>query len=142
MALSAAFIWGTSFVAQSVGAESMPPAAFNTFRFIVAFAFLLIFCAIINFIREKNNIPSQANKKDPRYLKNLLTGGGLCGPVVLQSERRGADRQYHTVSAPVSDGAAQRGAPCRGAAGGAVDRPGAAEEGVSHVRKIRRSETG
>jgi drug/metabolite transporter (DMT)-like permease len=79
MALSAAFIWGTSFVAQSVGAESMPPAAFNTFRFIVAFAFLLIFCTIINFIREKNNIPSQANKKDSCYVKNLLLGGGLCG---------------------------------------------------------------
>lgn len=79
MALSAAFIWGTSFVAQSVGAESMPPAAFNTFRFIVAFAFLLISCAVMSFIREKNNIPCQTDKKNPSYLKSLLLGGGLCG---------------------------------------------------------------
>ena len=39
--LLAAFIWGTAFVAQSVGAEHLGPFTFNTARSAVAFLFLL-----------------------------------------------------------------------------------------------------
>ena len=40
-AVLTAFIWGTAFVAQSVGAEHVPPLAFNAARSVIAFVFLL-----------------------------------------------------------------------------------------------------
>ena len=43
-AVLAALIWGTAFVAQSVGAEHVPALAFNASRSVIAFVFLLILC--------------------------------------------------------------------------------------------------
>ena len=42
--LLAAMIWGTAFVAQSVGAESVGPFAFTAARSVIAFVFLLVLC--------------------------------------------------------------------------------------------------
>ena len=42
----AAMIWGSAFIAQSVGAEHMGPFTFNTARSIIAFFFLLALCLI------------------------------------------------------------------------------------------------
>lgn len=42
----AAMIWGTAFLAQSVGAEHMGPFTFNTSRSVVAFFFLLALCLV------------------------------------------------------------------------------------------------
>lgn len=39
-AVLTALIWGTAFVAQSVGAEHVPPLAFNAARSVIAFVFL------------------------------------------------------------------------------------------------------
>ena len=41
-AVLTALIWGTAFVAQSVGAEHVPPLAFNAARSVIAFVFLLV----------------------------------------------------------------------------------------------------
>lgn len=46
-AVLTALIWGTAFVAQSVGAEHVPPLAFNTARSVIAFVFLLVLCAVM-----------------------------------------------------------------------------------------------
>ena len=42
----AALIWGTAFVAQSVGADYVEPFTFNTARSAVAFLFLLVLCLV------------------------------------------------------------------------------------------------
>ena len=44
--LVTAMIWGTAFVAQSVGAEYMGPFTFNTARAVIAFFFLLGLCGL------------------------------------------------------------------------------------------------
>ena len=46
MALLAALIWGTAFVAQSVGADYVEPFSFNTARSAIAFLFLLVLCLV------------------------------------------------------------------------------------------------
>ena len=42
----AAFIWGTTFLAQSLAAEHMGPFTFNASRSVIAFFFLLGLCAV------------------------------------------------------------------------------------------------
>ena len=46
-AVLTAFIWGTAFVAQSVGAEHVPPLAFNAARSVIAFVFLLLLVVLL-----------------------------------------------------------------------------------------------
>ncbi len=72
MLLLTALIWGTAFVAQSVGMDYIQPFTFNFSRTIVG-AFVLI--PIIAFFRK-------ADKTRNKYavsLKNTVTGGILCG---------------------------------------------------------------
>ena len=48
-----AMIWGTAFVAQSVGAEYMGPFTFNTARAVIAFFFLLGLCGLRTLWRRR-----------------------------------------------------------------------------------------
>lgn len=73
----AAFIWGTAFVAQSVGADYMGPFTFNAVRSAIAFVFLLGLCAVFRF-RRKKDFAAQA-KPRPNYRRDLLLGGLCCG---------------------------------------------------------------
>ena len=57
-AVLAALIWGTTFVAQSVGAEYVPTLAFNAARSIIAFVFLLILCLILRQVRRSRGKPA------------------------------------------------------------------------------------
>lgn len=70
-AMLAALIWGTAFVAQSVGAEYVGPFTFTAARSVVAFVFLLGLCAVLRRLR-KQNVPSQSRR-------DLLLGGICCG---------------------------------------------------------------
>lgn len=74
-AVLAALIWGTAFVAQSVGADFVPAFAFNAARAIIAFVFLLVLCAILRFSRVRHGKPATTT----RSAKDLLTGGLCCG---------------------------------------------------------------
>ena len=74
-AVLAALIWGTAFVAQSVGAEYVPALAFNAARSIIAFVFLLILCLILRQVRRSRGKPATST----RSRKDLLTGGFCCG---------------------------------------------------------------
>ena len=65
----AAMIWGSAFVAQSVGAEHMGPFSFNTARSIVAFFFLLALCAVRRRFRGSA----------VRSWRELFAAGGCCG---------------------------------------------------------------
>ncbi|MBQ3084175.1 MAG: DMT family transporter [Clostridia bacterium] len=72
-AIVAAFIWGTAFVAQSVGADLLPTFAFNTVRSLIATVALLILLAVLSKIRKQSFLPPKQNRKP------LLIGGLLCG---------------------------------------------------------------
>ena len=50
----AALIWGTAFVAQSVGADYVEPFTFNTARSAIAFLFLLVLCGVFSRLRRRD----------------------------------------------------------------------------------------
>ena len=65
----AAMIWGTGFVAQSLGANYLESFSFNAARSAVAFVFLLSVCAAR---RKWRSVP-------PVPMRELLTAGACCG---------------------------------------------------------------
>ena len=69
MALLAALIWGTAFVAQSVGADYVQPFTFNAARSAVAFCFLLALCLV----RRK------LGRGGSQSVRDLLVSGLCCG---------------------------------------------------------------
>lgn len=69
----AAFIWGTAFVAQSAGAELMPPFAFNAVRSLIATLALLAVVIIFAKIKKEPILPPKGKRKD------WLLGGLCCG---------------------------------------------------------------
>ena len=69
----AAFIWGTAFVAQSKGADLMPPMAFNAVRSLIAVLVLLLVRALFSAGRREPFLPPKENRRD------LLVGGLICG---------------------------------------------------------------
>ena len=75
LAVVAALIWGTAFVAQSVAADSIAAFAFNASRSVVAFVFLLALCSVMRIIRRKQGKPVTST----RSRKDLLLGGLSCG---------------------------------------------------------------
>lgn len=74
-AVLAALIWGTAFVAQSVGAGLVPPFAFNAARAVIAFFFLLALCIGLRAYRVRQGRPATST----RSRRDLLTGGLCCG---------------------------------------------------------------
>ena len=72
----AAFIWGTAFVAQSAGADYLPPFAFNAVRSLIAVVTLLVVILIFSKIRKTPFLPPKEQRKD------LLLGGICCGAVL------------------------------------------------------------
>ena len=72
--LVTAMIWGTAFVAQSVGAEYMGPFTFNTARAVIAFMFLLGLCGLrALWRRRRGETPAASSRRD------LVLGGLCCG---------------------------------------------------------------
>lgn len=73
----AALIWGTAFVAQSVGAEYVEPFTFNAARAFVAFLFLLVLCLLLG-KRRTRDFDGQAAAR-PASRRDLALGGLCCG---------------------------------------------------------------
>ena len=82
-----AFIWGTAFVAQSVGMDYVGPFTFNFSRYIVGSLVLIPFVAF-NISRRKKALKSEPslNEKTPAkkglfntYTKATVFGGIICG---------------------------------------------------------------
>ena len=69
----AAFIWGTAFVAQSKGADLMPPFAFNAIRSFIAVIVLLLVRGLFSGVRKEPFFPPRKN------IKPLLISGVICG---------------------------------------------------------------
>ena len=78
-AVLTAFIWGTAFVAQSVGAEHVPPLAFNAARSVIAFVFLLVLCAVMRSGRRRKGQAASVtrSRKDLLGLASFLQQKGL-----------------------------------------------------------------
>ena len=73
--LVTAMIWGTAFVAQSVGAEYMGPFTFNAARAVIAFFFLLGLCGLrAAWRRRRGEEPAPAGSR-----RDLMLGGLTCG---------------------------------------------------------------
>ena len=67
-----AFIWGTAFVAQSVGMEFIGPFTFNGIRSLIG-ALTLVPCILI---QKKSG---KRSREEGRSRKDLIVGGLLCG---------------------------------------------------------------
>lgn len=77
--LLTAFIWGSAFVAQSVGMEHIGPFTFNTVRNIIATLFLLVVVLFLDFQKKKS-----ADYAPPAaYEKKMLLHGGLACGIIL-----------------------------------------------------------
>lgn len=74
MLLLTAFIWGTAFVAQSVGMDYLEPFAFNGVRCLIGAIALLPCIWFFNRGKEKENKINDENAK-----RDLIKGGIACG---------------------------------------------------------------
>ena len=73
-AVLAALIWGTAFVAQSVGAEYVEPFTFNASRSAIATVVLFALCSVLRCRRVKNGQPATTGSR-----KDLAVSGFCCG---------------------------------------------------------------
>jgi drug/metabolite transporter (DMT)-like permease len=76
----AAFIWGTAFVAQKVGADAMAPIVFNTLRSILAFFTLLPLTLYRGHRRREDR---KAGKVTAPYSKRDTVIGGIISGLFL-----------------------------------------------------------
>lgn len=74
--LLTAFIWGTSFIAQSVGMETISPSSFVGVRCLLGTLVLLPVILILDWGRKRRG--EEVQKID----KNLLLGGIFCGIIL------------------------------------------------------------
>ena len=75
-----ALIWGTAFIAQSVGAQYVGPLTFNFSRSILATLFLIPCIAFFDLIGGKQL--SLWGTKDLATRRRLLRGGFICGLIL------------------------------------------------------------
>ena len=73
----AAFLWGTAFVAQSVGMDYIEPFTFSMLRSFIGSAFLLPCIAILGKWKKRKAEEVKEDKKE------LLKGGIACGLVIF-----------------------------------------------------------
>lgn len=76
-----AIIWGSSFVAQTTGAEYVGPFTFIAMRSLLGAAALMPVAAVMSFFKKKNNKENNT-KMSSVEKKYLLKGGIICGVVL------------------------------------------------------------
>lgn len=103
MLMLAAFIWGTAFVAQSVGMDCLGPFTFNGVRNFIGAAALLPCIWFLDKLNTKERAgdgveKSEPQRKNPEGKKDLITGGTACGVVLFTaSSLQQVGLQYTTV---------------------------------------------
>ncbi len=75
-----AVIWGSSFVAQTTGAEYVGPFTFISMRSLLGAVTLLPVIGITGCIKKKHNGSNKMSADEKKY---LLKGGALCGIVLF-----------------------------------------------------------
>ena len=78
MLLLTAFIWGTAFVAQSVGMDYLGPFTFNGVRSLIGGVALLPCIWLLRMLNKKED-----EQKVQREKKNLIQGGIACGLLLV-----------------------------------------------------------
>jgi len=76
--LFTALIWGTAFVFQRIGMESIEPLTFNAARMALA-AIAVGLVALLARQKEKNISASRTASEQKQYRKNTVIGGICCG---------------------------------------------------------------
>ena len=84
--LITAFIWGCSFVAQSIGMESVGPYTFTASRMALGFVFLLPIVAMLRKRLAASQPDESERRRSPEYRRNLILGGFLCGLCLFGGE--------------------------------------------------------
>lgn len=84
--LITAFIWGCSFVAQSIGMESVGPFTFTASRMALGFLFLLPIVSLMRGRLARTQPAELARRRAPEYRRNLMLGGFLCGLCLFGGE--------------------------------------------------------
>ena len=75
-----AFIWGTAFVAQSVGMDYIGPFTFTCVRSLIGGIFLIPCICFLDKWRAKNDGAERQKKADRKEeKKNVILGGICCG---------------------------------------------------------------
>lgn len=84
--LLTAMIWGATFVAQSLGMDSVGPFTFTTTRMLLG-AFFLLPIVLLRRKRLAAEKPAEAARRSaPQYRRTLLMGGSLCGLCLFGGE--------------------------------------------------------
>lgn len=74
MPLTAAFIWGSAFVAQALGAEVMGAFTFSATRMTIAIAVMFLMLPLLRKLSPKADYPDAK-----KYRRDLILGGLVCG---------------------------------------------------------------
>ncbi len=77
----AAIIWGSSFVAQTTGAEFVGPFTFISLRSLLGSVALLPVIGVMDIFKKKTR-PAEYKKMTKADYKYLLIGGSVCGVVL------------------------------------------------------------
>ena len=92
--LLTALIWGTAFVAQSVGMEHIGPYTFNAARFFVGGLVLIPIVLVI----RKTDKQERTLQEKRLYRKNTIIGGSCCGVILCAASTfQQIGIQYTTV---------------------------------------------
>lgn len=98
MLILTAFIWGTAFVAQSMGMDYLEPFTFNGVRSLIGGAALLPCIALIHKVNGKAERRKLTGGRKKGSVKNLITGGVLCGILLfVASSLQQVGIQYTTA---------------------------------------------
>ncbi len=98
-----ALIWGTAFVAQSVGMEFVEPFTYNAVRSFLGGLVLLPYIAIVSFLQARRadaqtSVEEAEEPERKRQRKDLFLGGISCGVVLFAaSNLQQFGIQYTTV---------------------------------------------
>lgn len=84
--LLTAVIWGCTFVAQSMGMDSVGPFTFTASRMCLGAIFLFPIACLLRKRLGRYNPAALARRRSPEYAKNLLIGGSLCGLCLFSAE--------------------------------------------------------
>lgn len=98
-----AFIWGTSFVAQKSGMDTISPLAFNGIRTLIGACALLPVIWILDRRRKGNGTsPEDTDPVDPaeaaKQKKLLITGGIFCGLFLMAAGNVQQVGMYYTTA--------------------------------------------
>lgn len=78
-----AFIWGTAFVAQSVGMDYLEPFTFNGVRSLIGGAALLPCIWFLGILNGKDTSGKDEKGKDKKGRRDLVLGGIACGMLLF-----------------------------------------------------------